>query len=113
MEHLGCRLLIDLSCTTELLHDPSLSGKVSHDSRLDCGKVADDESASRLCHECGTDQFRQHLRGGIVQKLHKVISAFLYDGTCQFQIFHVVLWKVVDLYKSAGPSSCTVGPVKL
>ena len=113
MEHLRCRLLIDLSGTTELLHYPSLSGKVAHDPCLDRGKIADYESASRLCHKCGTDQFRKHIRYGIIQKLHKVISAFLYDGACKFEVFHMVLWKVMDLHQSAGPPSCTVGPVKL
>ena len=113
MEHLGCRLLIDLSGTTELLHDPSLSGKVAHDPRLDRGKIADDESASGSCHECGTDQLRKHIRCGIIQKLHQVISAFLYKGACQFQVFHMVLRKVMDLHEPAGPSARAVGPVKL
>ena len=113
MEHLGCRLLIDLSGTTELLHDPSLSGKVAHDPRLDRGKIADDESASGSCHECGTDQLRKHIRYGIIQKLHKVISAFLYDGACKFKVFHMVLRKVMDLHESAGPSARAVSPVKL
>ena len=113
MEHLGCRLLIDLSGTTELLHDPALSGKVAHDPRLDCRKIADDEFASRLCHKCGTDQFRKHIRYGIIQKLHQVISAFLYKGACQFQVFHMVLRKVMDLHESAGPSARAVSPVKL
>ena len=36
----------------------------------------------------------------------RVISAFLYDGTCKFEVFHMVLGKVMDLHQSAGPQMC-------
>ena len=113
MEHLGCRLLIDLSGTTELLHDPSLPGKVAHDPCFNGRKVRYDKSASLLCNKCSTDQFRQNFRCGIIEKFYQVKSSFLYNGTGKFKVIHVVLGKIMYLHQSAGPSSGPVCTIEL
>mgnify|MGYP006888190193 CR=1 FL=1 len=80
-------------------------GKETEYTSLDSTKVRYTELVSRFRNKGSSDKLGECIGNIIIKHIHELVVPGFYNITCYFKIWYMVLWKVLQLYYTAGPPS--------
>ena len=113
LEHLTCGCTVDIAAVLKDLCPPVLSGKPGDHPCLNSREVCYIKLLPISRDKGSTDQLRERIRDILVKHVQGIEITVSYKHPCIGKIIHVVLGKVLQLYKPSGKPACPVGSVEL